>query len=71
MVIDKKIATKAEISDVDALDKSKADISAVKECMEKVNRLEMIINEGLIAEEGDEDEDTMYDDEVDPEELKD
>lgn len=65
---------KAEASDVEALDKNKADISALKECMEKLNRLEMMVQEGFYVE-GEEDEEeggTMYDDEeIDPEELKD
>eukprot|EP00347_Sterkiella_histriomuscorum_P015086 403358369 len=74
-IIEKKMQRKAEQSDVEQLERNKADISAVKECMEKLQRLQMIVDEGMYVGEGEEDEDedaTMYDDEeIDPEELKD
>lgn len=75
MVIDKKIVNKAEMKDIEALDVSKADISAVQEVMEKVQRIELLLNEGLglsLESNEDEQEASNYsNDEVDPEELKD
>ncbi len=70
ILIQKRIKTKAELKDVEALDKSKADISAVQELMEKVVRLEKIIEEGML-EEGEEDDSMYSDEDIDPEELKD
>jgi len=47
-LIERKIKDKAEQRDVESLDKNKADISAVQELMEKVVRIEKIIEEGLV-----------------------
>ena len=69
-LIEKRIKNKAELSDVQALDKSKADISAMQELNEKVTRIEKMIEEGML-DEGKEEEDSMYSEDVDPEELKD
>lgn len=40
VIIKQRIALKAEATDVEALDKSKADISALNSLLEKVTRLE-------------------------------
>ena len=58
---------------MESLQKNKADIVELKDCIDKINRLEILIHEGLYVDEEDEEEQTMYgeDDEVDPEELKD
>lgn len=72
----KKISHKAEATDVESLDKNKADISAFQEIQERVQRIEMIMHEVLSEgdsnhDEYDENEDRIFDDDVDSEELKD
>jgi hypothetical protein len=62
---------------VEALDKSKADISAVKDVLEKVTRLEQLIDEEFSDRDKSNTNKTMEeefsrdDDDIDPEELKD
>eukprot|EP00347_Sterkiella_histriomuscorum_P002499 403367914 len=71
----KKISHKAETTDVESLEKNKADISAFQEMQERVQRIEMIMHEVLSGDsnhdEYDENEERTFDDDVDSEELKD
>ncbi|CDW80811.1 UNKNOWN [Stylonychia lemnae] len=72
-ILDKRLETKADQTDLESVQKNKADSVEVKDCVDKINRLEILIHEGLYVDEEDEEEQTIYgeDDEVDPEELKD
>lgn len=45
------MGTKAELKDLETLDKNKIDISAFKEVMEKVKRLEMMMINEIPSEE--------------------
>jgi len=59
MSIQKSSVTKAELSDVEAIDKSKADISKLKSLEERFDRLERLIEDRLDREDTVEEE--VYD----------
>ncbi|CDW80056.1 UNKNOWN [Stylonychia lemnae] len=73
-IVIQKVSCKAEIKDVESLDINKADISAVKEINERINRIEMMMHEYLSADSNEDEfdeRDGSFDDDVDSAEMKD
>ena len=73
-IVIQKLSSKAEIKDVELLDINKADISAVKEVNERINRIEMMMHEYLSADSNEDefdDRESNFEEDVDSAELKD
>ena len=68
---------KSDLADLQSSDKSKASLSEVQAMLEKINRIEMMINDGESVDSGNNDDrdgssfTADEDDDLDPEELKD